>query len=358
MRTSDFDYELPRELIATHPAQRRDESRLLVVQRDEAANQHRVFRDLAEYLRPGDLLVMNDSRVMKARLRGSRASTGAGVELLLLSPAPDGPDGGAAGNAWVAMCKPARKVCLGETIVFGNGAATATVIAEGPAGERTLRFSIPDIFPLLDAHGEIPLPPYIVQRRKETDDADDAADPERYQTVYAREQGSVAAPTAGLHFTPELLGEIERLGVNLAWVTLHVGAGTFKPVEVDNPAEHPIHSEMCEVPPATADAIARAKAQGGRVVAVGTTTVRTLESAWDAQAGHFRVGRQSTRLLILPGYRYNVVDVLVTNFHLPRSSLMMMVSALAGTDRVMQAYREAIENGYRFYSYGDAMLII
>jgi S-adenosylmethionine:tRNA ribosyltransferase-isomerase len=211
--------------------------------------------------------------------------------------------------------------------------------------------------PVLEQYGEIPLPPYIVQRRKELDDADTAEDLERYQTVYAREHGSVAAPTAGLHFTPALLESIRSRGVQLAWVTLHVGAGTFKPVEVENPSEHPMHMEFYEVPIQTAELIAKTHANGHRVIAVGTTTVRTLESAYDKATGSFTTGRQSTRLLILPGYKFGVIDGLVTNFHLPRSSLMMMVSALAGHEHIMAAYREAIIQKYRFYSYGDAMLI-
>ena len=355
MQTSDFDYELPRELIATHPAERRDESRLLVLHRDGQPLQHRRFSDLTDYIRPGDLLVMNDSRVMKARLRGQRPGTGAAVEALLLAPV----DGAAGGHSrWAALCRPAKKFRIGETLLFGQGALPVVVVSEGPEGERTLEFPFEDVLPLLDQHGEIPLPPYIVQRRRETDDDDTSEDLERYQTVYARQQGSVAAPTAGLHFTPALLDQIRAAGAETVFVTLHVGAGTFKPVETDNPAEHPMHLEHNEGPGATATAITETRQRGGRVIAVGTTTVRTLESAWDAEAGAFRPGSQSTRLLILPGYQYQVLDALITNFHLPRSTLLMMISALAGREQVMAAYQAAIREKYRFYSYGDAMLIL
>jgi S-adenosylmethionine:tRNA ribosyltransferase-isomerase len=360
MRTSDFDYNLPRELIATKPADRRDESRLMVLNTNAPAPEQWHFSDLPQFMRAGDLLVMNDSRVMKARLRGTRRTTGATVEALLLEQVSlSGEQNLAAGthSAWIGMCRPARKFHVGEMIDFADGALPALVAQEGPDGERTLIFQSPDILPLLEAHGEIPLPPYIVQRRKETGEAAGVDDAVRYQTVYSSNVGSVAAPTAGLHFTPELLQQLEDQGVETAHVTLHVGAGTFKPVEVENPEEHPMHSEAYEVPQSTAAAIKASRARGGRVVAVGTTTVRTLEAAWDSAAGEFRPGRQSTRLLILPGYEFQVVDAMITNFHLPKSSLLMMVSAFAGHERIMAAYRTAIDQGYRFYSYGDAMLL-
>lgn len=358
MQTSDFDYELPRELIATQPAERRDESRLLVLDRDSGKVQHGHFNSLPELLQPGDLVVMNNSRVMKARLRGVRRKTDAGVEALLLEQVLDA-DAGADGNSrWLAMCRPARKFHIGEMIDFNGGELAARVIAEGDDGERTLEFARPDILPLLEKYGEIPLPPYIVQRRKEVGKTgqkiDDAV---RYQTVYAKQLGSVAAPTAGLHFTTELFERLESAGVNRAYVTLHVGAGTFKPVEVENPAEHPMHSEFYEVPEATAQAIKETRERGGRIIAVGTTTVRTLESAWNDTTRDFRRGRHSTRLLILPGYEFKVVDAMVTNFHLPKSSLLMMISAFAGREKVMVAYTEAIARKYRFYSYGDAMFV-
>lgn len=359
MQTSDFDYELPRELIATRPADRRDESRLLALNRMRGDMQHRKFGDLSAFLKSGDLLVMNNSRVMKARLRGVRHSTGAGVEALLLEQVffvLDGEENPA--SQWVAMCRPARKFQVGETIDFGNGELSARVLEEGSEGKRILEFAHEDILPFLEKFGEIPLPPYIVQRRKEMGaDAQEFDDAARYQTVYANEPGSVAAPTAGLHFTPELLGRLKAEGVALAYVTLHVGAGTFKPVDVDNPEDHPIHSEFYEVPENTAKAIKETRDRGGRVIAVGTTTVRTLESAWNETTQDFYQGRHSTRLLILPGYKFKVVDAMVTNFHLPKSSLLMMISAFAGRDHVMAAYSEAIEQQYRFYSYGDAMFV-
>ena len=355
MQTSDFDYELPEELIATHPAARRDESRLMVLDRSSREISHRVFRDLIDYINPGDLLVLNDSRVMKARLRGHRAQSGGSVEALLLHP--ESADQTSA-TRWLALCRPAKKLKPGEQLIFADGALAATVISVGAEGERILEFATDDIMPWLEKHGEIPLPPYIVQRRKTLNDSDDSEDLERYQTVYSRQQGSVAAPTAGLHFTPDLLKAVQDKGAGIAYVTLHVGPGTFKPVDVEDPTAHPMHSENYEVPETTARRIQETKAAGGRVIAVGTTTVRTLESAWDDAANCFFSGPRSTRLLILPGYKYKVVDGLVTNFHLPRSTLLMMVSALADPELIMQAYQAAISEKYRFYSYGDAMLIV
>jgi len=325
----------------------------MVLSTQTGAISHQRFHNLLDHIKPGDLLVMNDSRVMKARLRGTRPATGAAVEVLLLHPV----EISAIYSRWTAFCRPAKKFRVGESLSFANGQLSASIIAEGPEGERTLEFSTPDILPILDQHGEIPLPPYIVQRRKETDAAMEMDDAVRYQTVYARQGGSVAAPTAGLHFTPELLEKIASKGARLAWVTLNVGAGTFKPVEVEDPSDHPMHREYYEVPEETAALIKQTKTSGGRVIAVGTTTVRTLESAFDPQTNSVTSGRQSTRLLILPGYRFQVVEAMVTNFHLPRSSLLMMISAFAGHDHIMNAYREAIAERYRFYSYGDAMLI-
>lgn len=357
MRTSDFDYVLPPELIATHPVDQRDQSRLLHVDRAGGDLSHRAFSDLPDLMRPGDLLVMNDSKVIRARLRGRRRSTGAAVEALLLEPVTS--EAGLSGAVWKAICRPARKFKVGEWVDFGDGALAGIVVGEGADGERVLKFGTEDILPLLDQFGEIPLPPYIVQRRKEAGIRAEAVDDSsRYQTVYSEKAGSVAAPTAGLHFTTELLQKLTENGVGLGRVTLHVGAGTFRPVEVEDPAEHPIHAEVCEVPEATARAIMECRERGGRVVAVGTTTTRTLEAAWDAAAGVFRTGSFSTRLLILPGYEFQVIDGMITNFHLPRSSLLMLVSAFAGHEAIMNAYRVAVESGYRFYSYGDAMLLI
>ncbi len=357
MLTSDFDYVLPPELIATHPVAHRDQSRLLHIDLAGGEVSHRVFSDLLDFLQPGDLLVMNDSKVIRARLRGKRRSTGAGVEALLLEQIDS--EAGVSGSVWKAICRPARKVKVGEWIDFGDGELAAVVDGEGADGERLLKFEVDNILPLLERFGEIPLPPYIVQRRKETGiGAEDIDDSLRYQTVYSDKAGSVAAPTAGLHFTTDLLQRLSENGVGLARVTLHVGAGTFKPVEVENPAEHPIHAEVCEVPEAAATAIMECRKRGGRVVAVGTTTTRTLEAAWDDAGGSFRMGAFSTRLFILPGYEFKVIDGMITNFHLPRSSLLMLVSAFAGHETVMNGYRVAVESGYRFYSYGDAMLLI
>lgn len=360
MLTSDFDYDLPRELIATHPAAERDESRLLILDRDSGAIQHKRFSDLVQFIQPGDLLVLNDSRVINARLSGIRRATGAAVEALLLQPALDNKSEIKTGHSsWTAFCRPARKFHSGEYVDFADGKLVARVVAEGPDGERTMEFPFEDILPLLELYGEIPLPPYIVQRRREVSESAGGAhqDLERYQTVYARSHGSIAAPTAGLHFTPRLLKKITSAGAKIAWVTLHVGAGTFKPVEVDNPAAHPMHTEFFEVPGETARAIIETRAAGGRVIAVGTTTVRTLESAWDATTNSFAAGRQATNILILPGYQFQIVDAMITNFHLPRSTLLMMISAFAGHGPVMAAYHEAIAQEYHFYSYGDAMLI-
>lgn len=362
MQTSDFDYDLPGELIAIHPTAVRDGSRLLQLNRLSGAVTHSHFNNLPSCVRPGDLIVMNDSRVMKARLRGKRRSTGAAVEVLLLQTIPHDPGPAHSTSRWTAFCRPAKKFHSGEFIDFAEGKLAAQVIGEGVEGERTLEFPFADLLLLLDELGEIPLPPYIVQRRKETGEnshsaEQDASDLERYQTVYARQYGSIAAPTAGLHFTPQLLDEIRAAGAKTAWVTLHVGAGTFKPVEVDDPTAHPMHTENYEVPAETSRLIRETRAAGGRVIAVGTTTVRTLEAAWDITSETFAAGSQSTDILILPGYTFQVVDAMITNFHLPRSTLLMMISAFAGYDAVMAAYREAIVQKYRFYSYGDAMLI-
>lgn len=360
MLTSDFDFDLPRELIATRPAPQRELSRLLVLGRDSGVIQHRQFVELPQYLRAGDLLVLNDSRVIKARLRGRRRATGAEVEVLLLEKVEPSAGGSPAAvvpeSHWRALGRPAKKFRVDEWIDFADGALPARVVAAGPDGERLLAFTQPDILPYLERHGELPLPPYIVQRRKETNAIFDDDD-ERYQTVYSAHFGSIAAPTAGLHFTPELLQMLADQGVHTAHVTLHVGAGTFKPVDVDNPADHPIHAETCEVPASTAAAITETRERGGRIIAVGTTTVRTLESAWVSDTATFRGGPFATRLLILPGYEFQVVDAMITNFHLPRSSLLMMVSAFAGHGPIMNAYATAIAQGYRFYSYGDAMLL-
>ncbi|MBA2668969.1 MAG: tRNA preQ1(34) S-adenosylmethionine ribosyltransferase-isomerase QueA [Gemmatimonadetes bacterium] len=364
MRTDLFDYELPRELIAAAPAERREESRLLVLHRGGGGRtEHRRFADIGDYMLPGDLLVVNDSRVLRARLRGVREATGGAVELLLLErmASPDMPD---FRDSWSAMARPAKRMRVGEELSFGTSpdGLRARVIAEGEGGVRVVEFDTPDMMPWLDRLGEMPLPPYIEQRRKEMALAGerlDVNDAERYQTVYAREGGSVAAPTAGLHFTPELLASLKSRGLQMTSVTLHVGPGTFKPVETESVEDHPMHSERFSITPEAAEAVNAARREGRRVVAVGTTAVRTLESAaGTTDSGLIQPGSCDTRLLITPGYRFRVVDALITNFHLPCSTLLMLVSAMAGHEAVMEAYREAVREQYRFYSYGDAMLIV
>jgi S-adenosylmethionine:tRNA ribosyltransferase-isomerase len=334
--TRDFDYELPPESIAQQPVPR-GESRLLVLDR-EGAERHRRVRDLPELLRPGDLLVLNNTRVIPARLFGRRPGGGQ-IEILLTGKAGE--------RDWDALVKPGRRARPGTVIELDAG-LTAEVIEKEESGRHRLRFCEP-VEPHLDRLGHVPLPPYI-QR------PDDAADRERYQTVYARHPGAIAAPTAGLHFSAELLQEIAAAGIETAEVTLHVGLGTFKPVSVERIEEHRMDRERYEVPEEAAEAIRRARHRGGRVVAVGTTVVRTLESAAIAGGGEVLPGSGSTELFITPGFRFQAVDVLLTNFHLPRSTLLMLVSAFAGRERILAAYEEAVREGYRFYSYGDAML--
>ncbi|MEA2691585.1 MAG: S-adenosylmethionine:tRNA ribosyltransferase-isomerase [Acidobacteriota bacterium] len=342
MLTAEFDYELPEAAIADRPAPR-GESRLLVVSR-EGDQRHRQVRDLPALLRPGDLVVVNDTRVIPARLFGRRAGAGAEgegggrIELLLVEKRSD--------REWEALAKPGRRTRPGTVIEFQG--LTAEVLAKREDGRHLVRFSEP-VEGHLDRLGHIPLPPYIKR-------PDDPADRERYQTVFAKNPGAIAAPTAGLHFSEELLVELRGKGIEVASVTLHVGIGTFKPVTAELVHEHRMESERYVVPEETATAIAQTQARGGRVVAVGTTVVRTLESAALIGEGEVLPGAGSTELFITPGFRFQVVDVLLTNFHLPRSTLLMLVSAFAGRDRVLAAYREAVALGYRFYSYGDAML--
>jgi S-adenosylmethionine:tRNA ribosyltransferase-isomerase len=338
--TSDFDYELPAASIAQEPAPR-GESRLLVLDRTGPERCSRV-RDLPRLLTPGDLLVLNDTRVIPARLYG-RSAGGGKMEILLIEPV--------GGREWEALVKPGRRARPGARIEIAEGLAAEVVDKreDGPAHRYRLRFSEP-IEPHLDRLGHIPLPPYIHR-------PDTAEDRERYQTVYARRPGAVAAPTAGLHFTEGLLREIEGAGVEIARVTLHVGIGTFKPVDAERIEEHRMERERYEIGEETAGAVRRAREAGRRIVAVGTTVVRTLEGAALAGGGEVRAGERATDIFITPGFRFQVVDALLTNFHLPRSTLLMLVSALAGRERVMAAYEEAIREGYRFYSYGDAMLV-
>jgi len=343
MRTSDFDYHLPESSIAQTPAEPRDSSRLLVLDRHDGSLTHHVFREIGDYLEEGDLLVLNRTRVIPARIY-ARKPTGGRVELLLLRRRDD--------RTWEALVggkglRAGRRVELVDEAADDGPLLEAEIIEELDGSERLLRFSEP-VEPYLARLGHVPLPPYIHTELK---------DPERYQTVYAREPGSAAAPTAGLHFTPQLLADLQARGVRLAWVTLHVGLDTFAPVTEADPAQHKIHMEWCELPPETADMINRTKEGGKRVVAVGTTTVRTLESTEIGPLG-VQPFLGPTGLFILPGYRFKVVDAMLTNFHLPKSTLIMLVSAFAGREWVLSAYETAVHEGYRFYSFGDAMLIL
>lgn len=339
MKTSDFYYDLPQELIAQTPLQRRDASRLMVLDKDTGAVEHRHFFDLPDYLRPGDCLVLNDSRVLPARLIGRRESGGVS-EVLLLTEKGDG--------VWECLVRPGKKLRPGARVIFGDGQLTAEIVEILPDGNRLVKFHYQGIFlEILEELGRMPLPPYI----KET-----LQDQERYQTVYSRVPGSAAAPTAGLHFTPELLRKIQDMGVETAYVTLHVGLGTFRPVKVDDVENHDMHSEYCMISQEAADKINAAKARGGRVICVGTTSCRTIES-FANEDGTIAPSAGWTNIFIYPGYRFKCLDALVTNFHLPESTLVMLVSALAGKEHIMNAYARAVEEKYRFFSFGDAMLI-
>ena len=350
MKAADFDYDLPPELIAQEPPERRDGARMMVLDRTAGTIEHRQFADLPAYLRPGDLLVVNDTRVIPARIFGRKAKEGTGgkVEFLLLEETAPG--------VWDALMRSRRRPKVGEQVVLDENLAVATVLEDGELGRVKVRVEsrLPWL-EVLDRIGQTPLPPYI--QRKEATSERRAADKVRYQTVFAREPGAVAAPTAGLHFTPEVLDRLAAHGVDKATVTLHVGIGTFRPVAVENVEEHRMDFERWQVPEEAAAKIAAAKAAGGRVVAVGTTSVRTLESAAARPEG-FGAGQGRTDLFIYPPYDFRVVDAMVTNFHLPKSTLLMMISAFAGREFVLEAYREAIRERYRFYSYGDCMLIL
>ena len=339
MKVSDFDYELPEELIAQDPLEDRSSSRLLILDKETGGIRHEVFRNIKNELRPGDCLVINNTRVIPARLFGTREGTGGAVELLLLKRVT--------GDIWETLVRPGKKARPGMRIVLSDKlAAEVTEVVDD--GNRLVRFEYDGIFEeILDELGEMPLPPYITHK---------LADPERYQTVYAKYKGSAAAPTAGLHFTPELLAEIREMGVEIAEVTLHVGLGTFRPVKVDDVKDHHMHSEFYKIDAETAEKINKAKAAGGRIIAVGTTSCRTLESAAD-ENGVIHAGSDNTEIFIYPGYKFKAVDALITNFHLPKSTLMMLVSALAGRENIMKAYKEAVELRYRFFSFGDAMFI-
>ena len=340
MKTSDFYYDLPQELIAQDPLEDRSSSRLLVLDRKTGEMEHRVFRDITEYLRPGDCLVVNNTKVIPARLLGVKEDTGAGIEILLLKRKAD--------NVWETLVKPGKKARPGARIVFGDGILKGEVLEVVDEGNRLIRFEYEGIFEeILDRLGQMPLPPYITHQLK---------DKNRYQTVYAEHDGSAAAPTAGLHFTPELLEEIQAKGVRLAHVTLHVGLGTFRPVKVEDVSQHHMHSEYYVVEEEHARLINDTRASGGRVICVGTTSCRTLESAAD-EDGILRAGSGWTDIFIYPGYRFKIMDALITNFHLPESTLLMLVSAFADKEKIMKAYEEAVRQRYRFFSFGDAMFI-
>ena len=340
MKTHDFYFDLPQELIAQTPIERRDASRLLVLDKETGAWEHRHFFDLPEYLHPGDCLILNDSRVLPARLLGQRLPGGGACEVLLLIDRGD--------KTWECLVRPGKKMRKGAKLSFGDGQLTAEVTEELPGGNRLVRFDYEGIFlEVLDRLGKMPLPPYIKEELQ---------DRERYQTVYSKVVGSAAAPTAGLHFTKELLEKVQAMGVGIGYVTLHVGLGTFRPVKEDEITEHEMHSEYCVIPQETADLINRTRANGGRVICVGTTSCRTVES-WAGEDGTMQASAGWTNIFIYPGYRFKVTDALITNFHLPESTLIMLVSALAGREHILAAYEEAVRERYRFFSFGDAMFI-
>lgn len=341
MNVKDFYFDLPQELIAQDPLEDRSASRLLVLDKNTGETEHHVFREITSFLKPGDCLVINDTKVIPARLFGVKEDTQAKIEVLLLKRKEN--------DVWETLVKPGKKAKPGTVISFGEGLLKGTVIDVVDEGNRLIQFSYDGIFEeILDQLGQMPLPPYITHQLQ---------DKNRYQTVYAKHEGSAAAPTAGLHFTKELLAQIEAMGVNVAHVTLHVGLGTFRPVKVDNILDHHMHSEFYMVEEEEAEKINAAKAAGGRVICVGTTSCRTVESASD-ENGVLKAGSGWTEIFIYPGYRFKILDALITNFHLPESTLVMLVSALAGRENVLNAYEEAIRERYRFFSFGDAMLVI
>lgn len=341
MKRQDFYYDLPEELIAQDPLEDRSSSRLLVLDKKTGETQHHTFREIVNYLNPGDCLVINDTKVIPARLIGAKEETGAKIEVLLLKRKQN--------DVWETLVKPGRKAKPGTRISFGDGLLNGEVIDVVDEGNRLIRFEYDGIFEeILDQLGQMPLPPYITHQLKDKD---------RYNTVYAAHEGSAAAPTAGLHFTPELLEEIGRKGVDIARVTLHVGLGTFRPVKVEDVENHHMHSEFYMIDEKAAEKINGAKARGGRIICVGTTSCRTIESAAD-ENGHLKACSGWTEIFIYPGYTFKALDGLITNFHLPESTLIMLVSALAGREHVLAAYEEAVRERYRFFSFGDAMLII
>ena len=340
MKTSDFYFDLPQEQIAQDPLEDRSSSRLLVLDKETGEYEHRIFRDIVDYLKPGDCLVLNNTKVIPARLHGEKEGTGAHIEILLLKRREN--------DIWETLVKPGKKAKPGTKILFGGGLLTGEVLEVVEEGNRLIQFSYEGIFEeILDQLGQMPLPPYITHQLK---------DKNRYQTVYAKYDGSAAAPTAGLHFTPELLKQVQEMGVEIAEVTLHVGLGTFRPVKVENVLEHHMHSEFYMIDEDAAEKINRTKENGGRVICVGTTSCRTIESAAD-EKGHINPTSGWTDIFIYPGYQFKVLDCLITNFHLPESTLLMLVSALAGREHILAAYEEAVKQGYRFFSFGDAMFI-
>ena len=340
MRTSDFTFDLPKELIAQDPLEDRSSSRLMVLDKNTGQIEHRIFRDIKDYLKPGDCLVINDTRVIPARLIGMRENSGGKAEIFLLKRKEK--------DVWETLVRPGKKLREGSRVVFGDGELTGEILEVLPDGNRHVRFYYEGIFEeVLDRLGQMPLPPYITHKLQ---------DRNRYQTVYARYDGSAAAPTAGLHFTEELLADIEAMGIPVVRITLHVGLGTFRPVKVDNVLEHEMHSEWYQVTEDAASCINRIKEGGGRVISVGTTSTRTLETVTD-ENGVVHAGSGDTKIFIYPGYRFKCIDALITNFHLPESTLLMLVSALAGREHILAAYREAVERRYRFFSFGDAMFI-
>ena len=341
MKTSDFYYELPEDLIAQDPLEDRSSSRLMVIHRKSGQIEHKVFSDIIEYLHPGDCLVRNNTKVIPARLFGVKKHTGATIELLLLKRREN--------DIWETLVKPGRKARKGTELEFGGGLLRGEIIDVQEDGNRLIRFMYQGIFEeILDELGQMPLPPYITHTLQ---------DKNRYQTVYAKYEGSAAAPTAGLHFTEKLFERLTKKGIEVANVTLHVGLGTFRPVKVENVTEHHMHSEFYQIEPEEAEKINAARAAGGRIICVGTTSCRTLESAVDEQ-GILQPGEGDTEIFIYPGYRFKIMDVLLTNFHLPESTLLMLVSALAGKEKILAAYEEAVRERYRFFSFGDAMLIV
>lgn len=341
MKVELFDFDLPEELIAQVPLENREQSRLMVLDKETGAIQHEVFKDITKYLQPGDCLVLNDTRVLPARLYGSKEDTGANVEVLLLKQED--------GDAWETLVKPAKRIKVGTKIVFGDGQLTAICTGMLEHGGRILDFHYDGIFyEILEELGSMPLPPYI---KEQLDDKD------RYQTVYAKERGSAAAPTAGLHFTEQLLQEIKDMGVHIAFITLHVGLGTFRPVSADDVDEHEMHAEFYQMTEGTARLLNQVKADGGRIITVGTTSTRTLETIASKHNGIFEEESGWTSIFIFPGYQFKGIDAMITNFHLPKSTLIMLISALAGRENVLNAYETAVKEKYRFFSFGDAMLI-